>query len=191
MGTAATTETKSTDKPIGKKGIADAALVDEMKQLGWNAKQQSDGTGYSAFEKAGDLRSIGPVKSLEALAEQVRIASGAPQPAGNGKSNVAPFEARTGEEQRLPTMEEPEIDELNRLGDDCIELKQKRDNAKSEFDDACDIMRQKMRDHGRKRYNRQGFSLVIEDTEKLVIKKAEKAPPKSPRQPKQNKTITI
>ena len=190
MTMAASTQTKTDGKPIGKKGIADVALVDEMKQLGWNAKEQTDGSGYSAFEKAGDLRTIGPVASLEALCEQVRIASGAPQTNGNGKSNGAEFEPRKGEEQRLPTMEEPEIDEPNHLGDIVIDAKQKRDNAKTAFDDACDIMRQKMRDHGRKRYNRRGMSIVIEDTEKLVIKKAEQSSPKNPK-PAKHKTITV
>jgi hypothetical protein len=66
------------------------------------------------------------------------------------------------------------------MGDNCIALKERRDQAKTEFDDACDLMRQKMNEHKRKRYNRRGFSLVVEESEKLVIKKAEQ--PKQKRQ---------
>lgn len=79
-------------------------------------------------------------------------------------------------DQRLPTMEEPELDILNKIADDCIELRDQRDMIKAKFEDACDAMRHKMRDLDRKRYRRHDFTLVIEDSEKLVIKKATKEP---------------
>lgn len=88
-------------------------------------------------------------------------------------------------------MEEMEIDALNYQGDACIAAKEARDKAKAAFDDQCDIMRQKMHEYDRKRYNRRGFSLVIEDSEKLVIKKAEQAPAKNPRKEKKGTLIAI
>ncbi len=189
MSTAAT----ETSKGIGKGGIAQVALIDEMKQLGWRAAEHTDGSGFSAHEINGD-RKIGPTKTLEALKKQVDLASGPPAAKkGNGKtvktgsSNLEGgkfSETSHTADQRLPSMEEPEIDELNLLGDNCIDAKEKRDQAKTAFDDSCDIMRAKMHEYGRKRYNRHGFSLVIEDSEKLVIKKAEQAPPKNPKQAK-------
>jgi hypothetical protein len=81
---------------------------------------------------------------------------------------------------RLPGMEEPEIGELNNLADVAIASKIAKDLAVSKFKDDCDIMREKMREYERKRYTRGGFTLVIEDSEKLQIKKAEAAPPKNP-----------
>jgi hypothetical protein len=81
---------------------------------------------------------------------------------------------------RLPGMEEPSIERLDRQADVCIDLNEKKKAAESAFKDACDEMRNRMRGEGRKRYTRRGFSLVLEESEKLVIKKAEAAKPKTP-----------
>jgi hypothetical protein len=77
-------------------------------------------------------------------------------------------------------MEEPDIDELNAQADICLDLKKKRENLNTAWEDACDLMRSKMRDHGRKRYKRHGYPFVIEESEKLVIKKLEDKAPKNP-----------
>ncbi len=179
--------TTADEKPIGKGGINQAAMVSEMKDLGWNAKENTDGTGYSAHEINGD-RKLGPAKRIDALLTQVKLASGSPVQKANGKGNgkvhrvpaaaAAPTQAV---DQRLPTMEEPEIDELNLQADNCIDALEKRKAAVTASKDQDDIMRQKMREFGRKRYSRHGWSLVIEDSEKLVIKKAEQAPAKNPK----------
>jgi len=179
-------ETTTTDskkgKPIGKDGIASTAIASEIKQLGWQVKNNENRDEYFAQEIKGDKRSIGPVKTLEALKAQVMLASGPPveKKKGNGRGEMGAHETAGRSRQRLPTMEEPEIDELNLQSDICLDAKEKRDQAKTEFADACDVMREKMREFGRKRYNRRGMSLVIEESEKLVIKKAEAAPPKNP-----------
>lgn len=165
MSTAAT-ETK---KGIGKAGMLDAATMDELKQLGWWVEKLE--SGWSAYEVAGD-RKIGPAASLAALKTQVGLASG---PVANGKGkatgggngktvDLGSSTLEGGEfkpsDQRLPTMEEPEIDALNYQGDACIAAKEARDKAKAAFDDQCDIMRQKMHEYDRKRgHLLQGLNL--------------------------------
>lgn len=162
-------------------------LYDSLSQDG---QDQWDSIGAAGYEpekgaaglwfarKPGDLPkdAIGPSESLSALVSMVKLYVAAHAPVAE------PIDLTLDPSDRLPGMEEPAIEELDRLGDDCIFAKEKRDKAKTEFADSCDVMRNKMRDHGRKRYNRKGFSLVIEDSEKLVIKKAEQ--PKPPKNPK-------
>lgn len=172
-----TTEDPSTEKL----SLGDVARVSELKELGW--KVDGAGKEWFASELEGEQRKIGPATSIKALHTQVMLAAGPPRNNGKPAADVKDGEPSS----RLPGMEEPAIEELDRLGDDCIDTKEARDKAKTAFDDKCDIMRQKMREHGRKRYNRRGFSLVIEDTEKLVIKKAENV--KAPKHPKAPKVI--
>lgn len=188
MATATETK-KAAGKPIGKAGINEVAKSQELKDLGW--RTESLDSGFWAYEINGDRR-IGPAASMAALHTMVTLASGKPAVNGNGKGNgAAPVEASETDETpstRLPGMEEPAIEDLDRQADICVEAKEKRDQAKTAFDDSCDVMRQKMHEYDRKRYNRRGFSLVIEDSEKLVIKKAEQAPAKNP---KTDKTIKV
>lgn len=183
MATATETK-KAAGKPLGKAGINEAAKSQELKDLGWRTEPLD--SGLWAYEINGDRR-IGPAASMAALHTMVTLASGKPAANGNGKGNgTAPAEAAeaaTGKpvDQRLPSMEEPEIDELNRLADICLDLEDKKRLAKTESADADDLMRVKMREFGRKRYSRRGWSIVIEDTEKLVKKKDKNTPPKNPR----------
>jgi hypothetical protein len=168
-------ESEADDTPP-KMSLGDAARYSELKQLGW--KVDGADKEWFANEIEGEQRKIGPATSIKALHTQVMLAAGPPKT--NGKPGTDKSESNASD--RLPGMEDPAVEELDRLGDDCIFAKEKRDKAKTEFDDSCDIMREKMREYGRKRYNRRGFSLVIEDTEKLVIKKAENV--KAPKNPK-------
>lgn len=179
MSTAATEK----GKPIGKAGLLEVATNEELKQLGWRVDKLD--SGWSAYEINGD-RKIGPASSISALKTQVMLASGPVATNGNGKRNgkdpgLAQEAAETDfVEPRLPTMEEPEIDDLNRQADNCIAALEKKKQATTASKDEDDIMRYKMREHGRKRYSRRGFSIVLEESEKLVIKKAEQGQPKNP-----------
>lgn len=175
-------------KPIGKANLAQVAAMDKLKQAGWRVEKLK--SGYHAYEIHGD-RKIGPATSIEALETQVNITLGvgvaeakaggdtkaAGKAGGNGKADAA----SANPERRLPTMEEPEIDELNLQADKCIEALEKKKTATTVAKDEDDIMRQKMHAFGRKRYSRRGWSLVVEGSEKLVIKKAEPGKPKNPR----------
>jgi hypothetical protein len=189
MATSPRTE-KKTSGAIGKEALADTAIVSELKDLGWRAEKVK--SGWRAMEVNGD-RMIGPATSIKALQTQVNLASGPPAQTktngkgnGNGSAAKMPDEIETVEATsqtaapRLPTMEEPEIDELNLLADRCIDAKAAKEQANAAFKDECDVMRENMRTFKRKRYTRHGFTLTIEDSEKLVIKKAEQAPPKNP-----------
>lgn len=177
----ASTATKS-GNGIGAKGMADVAIVSELKDLGWNAKKRTEGDGYVAHEINGD-RIIGPARTLKALQTQVNLASG-PVAAksngngnGNGKAEAAP-EVFESPEPRLPTMEEPEIDELNRQADKVRQALEARKRANDEYKDQEEIMREKMRTFGRKRYHRNGKVYSIHDSEKLVIKDDTQKTPK-------------
>lgn len=173
-------------KPLGKKAMQEIGWQDDIKKWGWRIENK-DNT-LTAIEINGDRR-VGPAASLKALHTQVSLVSGPVQAKengkGNGKTHKLPNDGFTSgpqnSERRLPTMEEPEIDELNALADRCVDAKDKKEKANAAFKDECDIMREKMREYGRKRYTRRGMTLTIEDSEKLVIKKAEAAPPKNPR----------
>lgn len=178
---------KGNGKGIGKEAMADVAKQHELEKLGWKVVPHD--AGFLALEKESE-RKVGPASSIAALHTQVMLAAGpkrTEQPAeepepGNGKVvKMGSTSLAAGQyEPRLPTMEEPEIDELNRLGDMAIDLKEAKEKANAAFKDGCDVMREKMREYERKRYARRGFVITIEDSEKLVIKKAEAAPAKNP-----------
>jgi len=86
MSTAATAE-----KETSGLTLADVAKKSEMEGLGWSINQADDKT-WSAHEKAGDLRDLGPAKSIGALHTQVTIAAGKN---GNG---AAPKTVKTGKD---------------------------------------------------------------------------------------------
>ncbi len=180
MATEATAKGKN---GIGKEGIAEVSITDDLRKLGWRVEKLT--SGYSAYEIHGD-RKIGPATSIKALQTQVMLASGpaVAKAKGQPEPDHALPDAAEAYEPRLPTMEEPQNDELNRLADIAIDAKEAKEKATAQFKDDCDSMRNRMRDFDRKRYTRRGFTLVIEDSEKLVIKKAEQAPPKNPKKAK-------
>jgi hypothetical protein len=152
-------------------------IWDEIGSLGYKPEKGFKGLFY-ARKNSGDAKdAIGPSESLSVLLTMVKEEV-AKRPDSDPDSESEEASSDLDEmppSDRLPGMEEPAIEDLDRMGDNCISLKEKRDKAKTEFDDACDIMRQKMKQYERKRYNRRGFSLVVEESEKLVIKKAEQA----------------
>lgn len=155
---------------IGAKAMADTAIVSSLKELGWNVKQRTNGEGYEAFEINGDRR-IGPAKTLKALETQVNLASGpaVAKSNGNGKTEAAPA-AFESPEPRLPTMEEPEIEELNWQADKVLLALEARKRATDEYKDHDDRMRELLKTHGRKRYHRKGKVFSCHNSEKLVIK---------------------
>lgn len=171
----ATAESKTT--------LADAAKVSELKDLGWSVIE-SDGT-WTAHEKAGELRSVGPAASIKALYTQVKLAAGEPHgktvKVGSSKLESGEFSGSDTPSNRLPGMEEPAIEELDAQADICIEAFEKKKNAATASKDQDDVMRQKMHEFERKRYSRRGWSIVIEDSEKLVIKRAEGKPAANPK----------
>lgn len=189
------TEPARDGKPLSKFGKAEAAKFSEIKELGWSVIGEPKSW---VATKEGESN-IGPATSIAALHTQVKIKTGTldkgtgggtankPEATGNGKTvKVGSSTLEGGEftnpaDPRLPGMEEPEIDELNRQADLCLDLVAKRDNAKTAYEDSADVMRAKMKEFGRKRYMRHGRPFIIEDSEKLVIKKAENKSPKNPR----------
>lgn len=155
-------------------------IWDEIGSNGYKPEKGAAGLWFARKAGQEPKDAIGPCDHISVLLTLVKdqVAKDGPPPASDETPST-----------RLPGMEEPAIEELDKLGDECILAKEKRDQAKTVFDDACDRMREKMREHDRKRYNRRGFSLVIEDTEKLVIKKAEQSGPKQPSTKKKNKGL--
>lgn len=90
MSTAAA-ETAKNGAPTTKE---DVAKVSEIKELGWSV--DGGGTEWKAHEKAGDLRSVGPARSIKALHTMVMLAAGPPaaKPAnGKGTGKAVPATA--------------------------------------------------------------------------------------------------
>lgn len=188
---AATAVAKTEGEPKGP--LIDVHKFEKIKSLGWRPERNTADNSWTAIEENGDLeggepRTLGPAKDMKALYTLVKIeADKNPKAAletdDNGQEPIENFQKPAGE-QRLPGLEEPEIEDLNRLADVCIEKLEKRKQATTASKDADDIMRVAMHKFNRKRYNRKGWSIVIEDSEKLIVKKAENAPPKNPKQGK-------
>lgn len=68
--------TATAEAETPKMSISDVARVSELKDLGWTVDGQ--GKEWFAYEKAGDLRSIGPATTVKALYTQVKLAVGEP-----------------------------------------------------------------------------------------------------------------
>lgn len=100
--------------------LADVGKKSEMEQLGWSVNQAKDKT-WSAHEKAGDLRSFGPAKSISALHTQVMIAAGKGE---NGKvkkvgsSKLADGEFKENSQPILTGTENAVFEDLKNLGKD-------------------------------------------------------------------------
>jgi hypothetical protein len=170
-------ETKQPDELYDSLSQDGQDTWDAIAVLGYTPEKGLKGLWFARKTGEAAKDAIGPADSLAALYSQVKAAL--PDDHFDHADDVVDLDDLPPSD-RLPGMEEPAIEELDRMGDNCIALKERRDQAKTEFDDACDLMRQKMNEHKRKRYNRRGFSLVVEESEKLVIKKAEQ--PKQKRQ---------
>jgi hypothetical protein len=163
---------------------------DFIGSLGYTPEQGAAGMWWARKTGSKHAATVGPIESLAALLpavkEEIRIRGEAYRGPAVMPTSIETFEdvnQNSGGitvEARLPGMEEPDIEELNGQADICLDLKKKRENLNTAWEDACDLMRSKMRDHGRKRYKRHGYPFVIEESEKLVIKKLEDKAPKNP-----------
>lgn len=180
----------SNSNDLGVKNLDDVAIVSSLKDMGWKAAKATNGSGFIATEiKGGGI--VGPAKSLKALKTQIDLKSGPVVAKPNGKSNgngkAAVIEHDfASPEPRLPTMEEPEIDELNFQADKVLDALAKRKSATDEYKDQDEVMRELLRTHGRKRYHRKGKVFSIHDAEKLVIKDDTQNPPKQTK-----KSVTV
>lgn len=187
-------EQKTDDTKQAGGPLIDVHTMEEIKALGWRPERQDDNT-WKAIEENTDLsgetppRELGPAKDMKALHTLVKIEieKNGGKVDDQGQEPIENFQRDPDNpDGRLPGLEEPEIGELNNLADVCIEKLELKKQAITASKDADDVMRVCMRKHGRKRYSRRGMSIVIEDSEKLVIKKAEKGTgPKSPSTKKQ------
>lgn len=156
---------------------------DEIGTLGYKPEKGFGGMWFARKNGKPAKEALGPAEHISVLHSMVKEDV---EQYGPGAESDTPINLEDlPPSERLPGMEEPAIEELDRYGDKCIVAKEKKEAAATAFADACDEMRIKMRDHERKRYSRRGFSLVIEESEKLVIKKAEQAPAKNPSTKKQ------
>lgn len=65
-----TTETAKETKGAAL-SMADVAKVSELKDLGWSVN--GSGKEWTAFEKAGELRKVGPASSINLLRGRWRV----------------------------------------------------------------------------------------------------------------------
>lgn len=154
-----------------------------FEKKGWLVSFEAD--GYTATKTFAADEEPFVIPACDSFMVMMNLMEKAETDRNGGPAEDLDDEAEAGTPStRLPGMEEPPIEELNRQADACIDALAKRKQATAASKDQDDIMRQMMHKHDRKRYSRQGWSIVIEDSEKIVIKKAEQAPPKNPKQVK-------
>lgn len=128
-------------------------------------RQVATGLWFARKNGGTDKDAIGPSESLSVLKTMVvqfaedQVAADADNPSS-----------------RLPGMEEPAIEELDRQADICNDLYVKARDAKALSTDADERMKDLMVKHGRKRYARGEWNLVAEDNIRLTHKKAQKDP---------------
>jgi hypothetical protein len=149
-------------------------LYDSLSQDGQDHWDEIGALGYTPLKGHGNMwwarrsgtadkgEDIGPSESISVLVTMV-------------KEFVAE-EARLLEENgsdRLPGMEEPATEELDRLADKVLDLRQKKDDAKAAFKDAEEEFQTRMNDLHRKRYTRKGMHMIIEERQAVTYKKAE------------------
>lgn len=145
-------------------------IWDEIGSLGYTPEKGKAGLWFA--RKTGDAANdaIGPADSLAVLYSQVK--ADLPEDYFEAADNVIDLDDLPPSD-RLPGMEEPAIEELDRQADNCIAELERKKKAAAASKDADDLMREMMRKHGRKRYARRGWSLVDEESHKLVIKPAD------------------
>ncbi len=188
------TTTKTAEEPIDLYDTlkqADQDAWDAIGVLGYKPEQGSTGLWF-ARHRVNTKVTIGPTTNLVQLHANVKeeiAAAGEFDNDVDSESDVETFDNEIDQdrggitvEARLPGMEEPVIDELNHQADKCIDAFNKKKNSAAASKDEDDIMRSLMHKHGRKRYARQNWSMVIEDSEKLVIKKNTQRSEDGPRQ---------
>lgn len=136
---------------------------DEIGGLGWTPLKGAGGLWWARRTGTPDQgEDIGPSESLSVLAEQVK--------------DFAREEQRLFEQNgsdKLPTMEEPATEELDRLSTKVLDARKKKDDAKAVFKDAEKEFQDRMNQLHRKRYTRNGMHIIIEDSQKVTYKKAE------------------
>lgn len=138
-------------------------IWDEIGAQGYTPRKGHGGLLWARRTgSTDDSQDIGPADSLIVLRGLVKdyVAEEARLLAENGSN-------------RLPTMEEPATDELDRLADRLLEAREKKDKARAEFKDEEEIFRGKMNDLHRKKYIRKGMHIILEDSQHVTYKKAE------------------
>jgi hypothetical protein len=135
---------------------------DEIGSLGYTPSQRN-GMWFAARTGSNDPdeKAIGPSESLSVLTGMV-------------KEYVAEEERLLKENgsDRLPGMEEPATEELDRMADQLLDLRQKKENATAEFKDYQEVFQGRMNDLQRRRYTRKGMHIILEDAQKVTYKKA-------------------
>ena len=144
---------------------------DEIGSLGYKP-EKTNGVFFARKQSEPKADPIGPSESLSALVTMVKEAS-AQNDTSSEDENNAVDESADNPSNRLPGMQEPEIDDLDRQHDRCMQARDKKLAANAALKDEEDIMRQKMVNHGRLRYTRNGWTITRTAPEKLAYQKTE------------------
>jgi len=76
---------------------------------------------------------------------------------------------------KLPGMEEPATEELDRMADKLLDLRQKAQNARANLKYYQETFQGRMNDLNRKCYTRNNMHIILEDSQKVTYKEAEGA----------------
>lgn len=149
---------------------------DAIGALGFTPEKGAAGLWYARKTGQTAAEAIGPADGLGALHSQVKASL--PDEEFVSTDDLDDADSESVPSSRLPGMEEPALDVLDRQADICIDALERKKKAAAEYTDQDEKFRKMLRDHGRRRYSRRGLSLVINETEKLVIKEEKQKAPK-------------
>lgn len=100
-----------------KLSLGDVAKVDELRKLGWTIDTKVK--PFKAFEKASDLREVGPAASIKAIHTQVMLAVGKPVEGKTvpvGKTNLEAGEFKNDSQPILTGTEDAVFADLQEMG---------------------------------------------------------------------------
>ncbi len=140
---------------------------DAIGALGYTPEQGIGGLWWARKPGQAAKDGLGPADSLSSLHSQVKeeVKASAEWQENSGVVDMDDFKS-----SRLPGMEDPPIEELDRQAEVVKQAKIALDQAKSKHADEADMMKELLRKHGRRRCRYGGWNHVIEETEKLVSK---------------------
>jgi len=143
---------------------------DAIGIFGYTPEKGTAGLWFARKPGQNAKDAIGPADSLQSLHAQVKseVEASAKWKASQEQSGVVDLDGFKS--SRLPGMDEPAIEELDRQAEVVRQAKIALDAAKAKHADEADLMKELLHKHGRKRCRYGGWNHVIEETEKLVSK---------------------
>lgn len=150
----------------------DAQLIwDEIGSLGYTPEKGLKGLWFARKTNSKHAATVGPCESLPALLAGVKeeIAKEAKYP--KKETNVVSMNGNGNGRVKQPYLPGAEdIEELDVQADVCLKAQDEQQLAKSNFTEAKDEMKKRLKAHGRTNYKRGGWNMTIKNNEVLELK---------------------